>query len=179
MANGPTKTLGLCRISPVSQSRLFFPFDFSGDVSRGIVRIANNFTPISDHHESTSGEKIRFCWRWMRIANNFIPVSDYRESISSGTIQLYRRRFATNRANWIQSWTLSHPLFLRSTSSRLPVRRLAFLNRNRLSLLSSFKNGKGSYIIISRVLTFGGRANWVKSSSTSYESTQPGCIAHV
>lgn len=115
----------------LSHSLDFFPFDFAGDVSRGIVRIANNFTPIIAYRESTSGEKIRFCWRWKRIANNFTTVSDYRESISSGTIQLYRRRFATNRANWVQSWTLSHPLFRRSTSGRLPVRRLAFLNSSR------------------------------------------------
>ena len=74
-----------------------------------------------------------------------------------------------------------HETYIESTSHELS-QIVKNLRRIDSSLLSRFKNEKGSCIIISRVLTSGGAdqllTNQVESSSTSDESTQFGCIGH-
>ena len=45
---------------------------------------------------------------------------------SSETIQLYRRRFATNRTNQVESSAISHPLLLAAKSRLSVIRRFNF-----------------------------------------------------
>jgi len=114
---------------------------------------------IGEQHENTS---------------SFHVVIVVRESTSVQTIRLCRRRFATNRANRIESLTIWYPSYCRDDSRRIES---IWHPSYRLSVCCHvLRTRKVHAIIFSWVSVSRGayrlRANRVESLSLSHESTQ-------